>query len=390
MSQNNPNIIFVVASGNHKEIIPHLYPHYLLEKSWRYKIIDPATSAYSITVGSIAQNYVSERNRHLFAPKINWPSPFTCVGPGLNGMIKPEFVEWGGNTPYNEPPPYMQEHESGVILLNPNWRIDNAIFTTDYGSSFSAPVVSNYIARLWKEFPNFHSNTIKAFLLASSEYPESRPEPLDISINSTNPEDRNNLLNIYGYGKPNIAQAVSSEFNHVQLFAENRIHIDGVHFYIIDVPRIFFLEAGEKEISVTIVYNPKIRRRRIDYMGTKLEFKLFKNTKIDDIKNSRTLFQEEEDGTETFKTIILNPPNSIRSNGIHQKGFIKWINTPSSIDPSFPLILGVYCKGRWMKYADNEDYLQDYSVVFSLRHHSLNNLYDLVKERIPERIQPRV
>ncbi len=98
-------LVFVVSTGNFEEYkhkgYPDTYPDYLLADEEDVKIIDPATSALSITVGSVAQPY-GPLNRFqrdlLFSPAdTNFPSPFTRVGPGYQGMIKPEVVEEGGN-----------------------------------------------------------------------------------------------------------------------------------------------------------------------------------------------------------------------------------------------------------------------------------------------------
>ena len=108
-----PNILFIVSTGNQHPIknptgytsideVTANYPKYLIDSA-HFKIINPATSALALTVGSIAQ---TERRRietfsgeQIKTPiaKEHQPSPFTRTGPGINGMIKPELVEYGGN-----------------------------------------------------------------------------------------------------------------------------------------------------------------------------------------------------------------------------------------------------------------------------------------------------
>jgi hypothetical protein len=98
-------LVFVISSGNFndygKKGFPENYPSYLLEETDDVKIIDPGTSAIAITVGSITQEYgpsIRNPGELFFSPaKTNYPSPFTRVGPGYKGMIKPELVEEGGN-----------------------------------------------------------------------------------------------------------------------------------------------------------------------------------------------------------------------------------------------------------------------------------------------------
>jgi subtilisin family serine protease len=128
------NIIFVVSTGNlnWKNFgFPDEYPNYLINEDRNVKIIDPSSSAYAITVGSICQEYMpgprnEGQNLNLFdqqeinysPAKTDYPSPFTRVGPGYKGMIKPELVETGGNviiTPSD--PQQFPDISSNLILL---------------------------------------------------------------------------------------------------------------------------------------------------------------------------------------------------------------------------------------------------------------------------------
>ena len=101
------NLLFVVSAGNYEDgrtAVEYLdeetgsrYPNYLLNDS-RVKIIDPATSALALTVGSLS---LGQGSAHRWFAKTlagfeEFPSPLTRTGPGVNGMIKPDLVEFGG------------------------------------------------------------------------------------------------------------------------------------------------------------------------------------------------------------------------------------------------------------------------------------------------------
>lgn len=383
------DLVFVISAGNSFDGHPDRYPHYLLKNSAAVKIIEPATSAYALTVGSITQEYQPTIAQTYLLPKIEWPSLFTTVGPGLNGMIKPEFVEDGGNEPYSDGPSNFQ---NGVFVLNSKWREESKLLTTDCGTSFSAPKIANYIARLFKKFPNYRSNTIKALLLSSAKYPQDRPEPLNVEINDTNSHLRANLLNVYGYGKPNIDHAEESENNRVCFFAEDAISIDGIHFYELLVPKEFITQPGIREISVTLVYDPPTRGTRIDYFGVKMSFFLYKNTSVEELEIASPILvhdggELDEKVDTRFPKIELQPSNMIRSKGIHQKGVYKSNRQSNwdSIETDKPLVLAVFCKGNWIKKEEDEDFKQSYSVVFSLRHEAQINLYN----KIISEIRPR-
>ena len=381
-------LVFVVSGGNTSLVFPERYPHYLLEDTPGVKIFEPASSAYALTVGSIAQEYLPTGVQRFLAPKAEWPSLFTTVGPGLNGMVKPEFVEDGGNEPYSDNAINLQ---NGVFVLNPKWREESKLLTTDCGTSFSAPKVTNCIARLFKKFPDYHPNTIKALLLSSARYPEDRPDPLNIEINGADATQRSNLLNVYGYGKPNIAHAEESDNNRVCFVTQDAISIDGVHFYELYLPEEFVTHNGKREISVSLVYDPLTTGTRIDYFGVKISFVLFKNTSGEELErfSNKLVHDDELDEEDEYKfpQIDLQPNKMIRSKGIHQKGSITYKSNPRSLETDKPLVLAVFCKGNWMKKKDNEDFKQSYSVVVTLRHQAQINLYNKIISSIRTRIK---
>ena len=104
-----PDVVFIVAAGNQhpanifdsiEEIVSN-YPSYFATPD--FNIINPATASLALTVGSIAgdfrieqERFGSERIKTPIALEYQ-PSPFTRTGFGINGMIKPELVEYGGN-----------------------------------------------------------------------------------------------------------------------------------------------------------------------------------------------------------------------------------------------------------------------------------------------------
>ena len=398
------DIVFVISAGNLWELeqlgFPEKYPSYLIDENEEVKIIDPASSAYAITVGSIAQEFGPSNRRQtgiLFSPaRIHYPSPFTCPGPGYKEMIKPELVEEGGNIIFSPSDPLKSEDIGGkLVVLNPKWIEEGRLFSVDYGTSFSAPKVAHYIAKLFNNFPNYSPNLIKALLLVSAEIPSDRPTPLnEINYNDSDTKLRD-LLKIYGYGKPNFDVAVSSDSNCVLLQAENNIKLDGVHLYYFYLPREFIGTNGEREISVVLVYSPPVRRNRIDYMGVGMEFHLFRNSTTEEVAYyyetllKKGITEEMEDimpGELKLREMDLHPGVRLRKKGIHQKG-IKIYSRRPDINPDKPLVLAVVSQSKWLK---DKEYPQDYAVVVKIRHKAKIDVYNLIKQQIEERIVQRV
>ena len=375
MSFKHPDILFTIAAGNNMDDVQdhESYPSYLLENSLRVKIIDPATSAHALTVGSI---FVFSSNN---SASLDFPSPFTRVGPGLNGMIKPELVEYGGG------------YSPDLITINPNWNSEGRLFTLDRGTSLSSPKIAHYLTRIKDAHPSASRNLVKALLLSSASVPEERPEPLNkIRLCGRN-EDVQNILNIYGYGKPALDNALYSESNRVLLTYDGKIQINKVHFFPIHLPSEFLNEKGRKSIEVTLAFDPPINSNRADYLGTAMEFHIFKDLPIADIQKSYSKTQIQEEGEEIVpealrkKEIKLVPGVNIRKKGTHQKAVKEWVGQPR-FKASEPLVLAVVCQKKWY---EEEDYEQSYAVIATFKHEQQIDLYNLIRLRNQARARIR-
>lgn len=371
------NIIFVISIGNNDFDNFDKYPDYLIDESTdRVKLIDPATSALALTVGGLSNKLMPNLLLEKF---MEYPSPITRVGLGLRGMIKPEVIENGGGG---------FEEESDVITINPNWINEARLFTLVSGTSFSAAKISNFIAKIVNKYPNKSPNMIKALLLSSTSIPLDRPKPLrEISLYSSD-KKAVDLLKLYGYGKPDIEKSLFSESNRVLLMRENTIKLNHFHIYPIYLPKEFVDEKGERNISVTLVFDPPINKNRADYLGTTFETHLFRNISINNVIRSYSTAKIENEEDEIVpekiknKEIKLHPGVNLRKKGTHHKGIIEYENKPS-IDVNQPLVLVVICQDRWIK---NNDYEQNYAVIVSIEHSKKIDLYNKIRLRNQERV----
>ncbi|VFJ14051.1 S8 family peptidase [Candidatus Nitrosocosmicus franklandus] len=368
------NIIFVISIGNNTQLPDSNYPDHLLALE-ENRLLNPASSALSLTVGGI----VSRLTR---IDSIDVPSPITRVGPGFKGMIKPELVEYSGGGFGNESDVIIANAESvGVIEGRP--------FKLGKGTSFSAPRISHYLALLRNQYPFYSSNMLKCLLLSSSRIPIQRPGFLSEISEDDTETNLMKLLNVYGYGKPDISKALYSDNYRVLLIKESKLQINSYHIYEINLPQDVFDEY-ETLLSITLTYDPPIRKNRINYLGVAMEFHLYHNLDMDDLNSSLSADIDKEYPDDEIQKIdikkneiMLKPGINIRKKGVHQKGIR--IIKPHEISSNKPLLLSVV--SRDLGWIENVSYEQDYSIIVAIEQVNNLKLYNAIKLRNRVRVR---
>ncbi|MFD3284350.1 S8 family peptidase [Alteromonas macleodii] len=309
------NILFVVSAGNFSgSIDPDVprhswrneYPEYLLADE--SIIIDPAPALNVLTVGSLARhNATFDAQRYpeisQLAPATeNQPSPFTRHGPSIKGAIKPELVAIGGNlaTPIrigNE----LKDVKKGMGVLTCNSRfVENTLFSEISGTSFAAPYITHLAGRLLNNYPKASANLLRALLVNHanmlSEIESSFPEDMKKSYRSANGRDA--FRDIAGYGAVDEGELFRSSQNAVVLMAEEKIENNSHHFFELPLPDDFLRsQRASREIRVTLSYCPAVRTTRIDYVATKMSFRLVKDQSLESVQ--RHFNHSTQDETKT-------------------------------------------------------------------------------------------
>ena len=142
------------------------------------RISESADSIRSIVVGSIAH-----RQSQTDISPINHVSPFSRIGPGPQHTIKPELVQYGGNSGLSAEGTRI---DSGVLSFSTEGNI-----VCKCGTSFSTPRISALMANLNHSLSgNFDELLIKTLAIHSARYPQEVNEPI------------NEKLIQYGFGLP--------------------------------------------------------------------------------------------------------------------------------------------------------------------------------------------
>jgi hypothetical protein len=420
------NIVFVISAGNYyynyesKELIRKDYPKYLLSDDAR--IIDPATSAIALTVGSLSMGkgssqYHDDACRNVVAKVEGYPSPFTRSGFGIDGMIKPDLVDFGGDLVLDGNRVIDNEIGASTITLAKNYP-DGSLFKAYCGTSFSAPRIANIAAQLFSKYPDASSNLIRALTANSAELPTEIPDYFQVKSKAKAKTkaktkekiklDTQKILRVYGNGQTNFAQAAYSTENNVVLLVDNEI-IEVGNFKIYEIPPLppEFLETkGTKNISITLAFDPPTRHTRGDsYLGVTMEFQLFKNIDIESLKNAfiKSASENKDNPDEDFAELTmkklkkkfgssievdLQPGVNLRKKGTLQKGQVIIYSNSWKYDKK-SMYLVVSCNRKWARESEIDT--QRYALVISVNHSDTEvDLYNKIKLQTQARINQRL
>ena len=306
------DVLFIVAAGNieavrnfvtRPSISAHIqagrnYPEYLLQPSAR--IANPAQSFQALTVGSIAHHTYSNPPLSSIA-KENYPSSFSCSGPGIWDNIKPEVVEYGGDYVIDSPtsPNFTTPESVCPELIRSTRDGGKAVSADAVGTSFAAAKVTHIAAALEAAFPQESTLLYRALIVQSARLPAW-----------TNNSNANlcHAIRTMGYGIPDINRALGNSPNRVTLTTRGieRIKARQAKVYQIKVPENF-LPQGEGfdiliEITLSYVAEPRrTRRNRRKYLSTWLDWTCSKRGEDPDrfldrvLKDYDALEETEED-----------------------------------------------------------------------------------------------
>ncbi len=289
-------VLLVVSAGNlmdifgtgtdEAEALLSGYPKHLLAHSARLN--DPSTAALAVTVGSLAEHDVVAIRQGLTAQDIaravaprEHPSPFTRCGHGVNGAIKPEFVDYGGNAVFTGTGNTRRiVKDPGTSVMSLSHRPLEQLFQFDVGTSLAAPLVARKAALVWNELKTLlhhdpHPNLVRAILGSAAEVPSQ--------ITALFPGDKDAAFRLAGYGRIVSEDAITSSDRRVTMIAEGTIAVDTFAIYAVPITSEFLGAHGKKRIRVALAFDPPVRRRRMDYLGVVMNFQMIRGKSLREV-----------------------------------------------------------------------------------------------------------
>jgi hypothetical protein len=325
--------------------------------------------------------------RQAIAKLRGYPSPFTRTGFGVDGMIKPDIVDFGGDLAldlsYREGldlPKVSQlgDNVAGVSVVTFSKNFQSSLFHICSGTSFAAPRVANIAAQLFTKYPD-------EFQLNSQQSQGEKTKQIE------------KLLAIYGYGQTDLERAMYSAENYVFL-SEDNVLIPVGKFHIYEIPQLpqeFFDVKGTRTLSITLAFDPPTRPTRGDsYLGVTMGFNIFKGIDRQSVINAYVDANKTEKpgdfaeiSMENLKkqhgsgiSIDLSPGSSLRKKGTVQRGQVQIFPQSTKYNEG-NMILVVSCNRKWAN-AD-EIPIQRYALVVSISHSdSQVDLYDRMRLQI--------
>lgn len=250
----------------------------------------PADSLNNLVVGAAAENLNNDiffgistgreyptlysRKSHIDLKSI-YPKNKTN-----KNYFKPDVIECGGDVGYYNASLLDWADDSAMEVLSARPEFG---FTRDTGTSLSAPLVANLAAKLIKEYPTLHIQTIKALIINGA------------SLNTIRfPKNVSHLLNATsGHGFVDIEKTLFSEDSSPTLILEDSIKNEETKLYPVQFPDYLINEAigrvkGIIKITGTICFSfEPIKNNQLSYNPVHLAFGFFKNHTVDQINSKK-------------------------------------------------------------------------------------------------------
>lgn len=384
------DVVIIVSAGNsaggdrapwgqQAEHIMQNYPGYIIAPANR--IVDPATAAIALTVGSLAhanglptENVAGVELRAITS--LNTPTPVTRSGPGVNKAIKPDLVDHGGTCLFDGMGPRIATGDhyasAGMLTLRPDYLA--GLLTSGTGTSMAAPRIAFKAALLLRAMPAASANMIRALLALSASVP---PE----AIQCLNQLGVDAARACCGYGVPDVARALDSEERRVVLIADRQeLATDQFALYRVPLPKEFQTTNGKRSVRVSLAFDPPVRHTRLEYLGLRLNYHLIRGMNPEEIfEHFRQRAKDEkrfEDLPSTAKC-ALDPSRDIRGTSTLQAATFKMARNIDRYGDDY--YLAVFAERRW---AGEEITHQSFAVAVELEHEAQINIHQQLRARV--------
>ncbi|KHD08504.1 hypothetical protein PN36_21195 [Candidatus Thiomargarita nelsonii] len=177
--------------------------------------------------------------------------------------------------------------------------------------------------------------------------------------------------------------------NRVALWDEGQIALNQIKVYSLQLPELFFTEAGKKKIIVTLTFTPETRATRGDsYLGNRMAFHLFHSVKPQILREKYGIIAndvETIDVPDDLKPFEIDffPGANTRKVGCHQKAWKLYQREPKN-RPATPVSLVLLNLNQWIM---DDTRMQDYCISVVFEHEKEIKLYNAIRTNIKTKIR---
>ena len=253
--------LMIVSAGNSKIENWKNYPNSVLTDP----VEDPGQSWNALTVGAITNlQQITDPGHSSYSPVASEGelSPHTTTSLTWDEIwpAKPEIVFEGGNLGKDNMGFSTQCND--LSLVSTYYRPADRLFEYFYGTSASTAQAAHFAAMLRSEYPDYWPETIRGLMVHSSRWPDA----LTSKIWKMKKKELEVILRSFGYGKPDLEQALYCASNSLTLVSEAEIQpfekagsnfrTKDMHLYELPWPRDILENLGEEkvEMRVTLSY----------------------------------------------------------------------------------------------------------------------------------------
>ncbi len=397
------DLVIVVSAGNVPDpALPQAFNSQQLQReavnnlsSPEHRLIDPATAALCLTVGSItrrADPYDNGYTTRLAVSPEGAPSAFTRSGPGVAGAVKPEVVHYGGNYAVDSLGNNYIWQKNDPNLGEPSTTHDfvtRGLLRASVGTSFAAARVTHIAARvdsaLREQLGTAPSaNLIRAVVANSAK--------VDRNLRGLFDNKQSQILKTVGYGIPTVEASWSSP-SRVTLFSEDVVAHRTFHVYSLTIPSEFLEASGRRSVRVSLAYNPSTRLSRRDYISTAMWLEVYRGLTSEQIFEYRSAYRGDGESPVVPKVNKLDfkpGGQTLRMSTVQTRAWESNQGTKLNYSPvangEATLQIFVGCQSRFPSPLGEDK--QTYALVVTLEHENQQiDLYQSVRNRVRPRIR---
>ncbi len=380
------DVVIVVSAGNRHprggnrvEQAVTEYPDYLLEAPNRF--FEPAGAMNVVTVGALSHGtgIAPEQADDVRVRPITdalEPSPFTRVGPGIDGAVKPDFVDFGGTMVFDAFTARLRGGEdlpsAGVVSLH--HQPVEQLFTTRSGTSYAAPTVAFKASQILALMPTASANLVRALLAGAAAVPTEASARLGLLGGDA-------VERVCGRGLVDLERAAYSDDARVVLYAEDELAIDHFAVYEIPIPVDFQQTPGRRTVKVSLAFDPPVRHTRTDYMGIGMSFRLIRGCHAEEVFEH---YRRRNVATEGAVPEMapryackLEPGPQVREKATLQRASVTFQRDVSHYGDHYHLV--VRCESGWARDLVQS---QRFAVVVEISHEQDIRLYQQIRVRV--------